>query len=610
MAFAPSFLDEIRQRLSLAGVVGRRVKLQKRGRDYVGLCPFHKEKTPSFNVVEDKAFYHCFGCGAHGDVIGFTMRVENLGFREAVEQLARQAGLALPVETPQARAEAARAATLTEACAAAAESFERQLWAAGGAAALAYLRGRGLSDELIRKFRLGWAPDSRSFIASSLGGRFPEALLVEAGLLRQGEQGAFDFFRGRVIFPICDRAGRVIAFGGRALGDVQPKYLNSPDTPIFHKGRMLYGLHLARAAAGPDTPPIVTEGYMDVIALHGAGFGTAVAPLGTALTEEHLAELWRIHPEPVVCFDGDAAGRRAASRTLDRALPHLTTERGVKFVSLPPKHDPDSLIREKGVAAMRDALAGAAAVSDFLWSSATEDRVFPTVEAIAQLEAQLLKRLKSIGDRGLQFHLRRFVSDQTSALYWKHRRRRLPREGGGRQLSARLGAAENPWRTAAVLLAGVVNHPSIAADDVDRFVMIRSDDPGLARLAEAILSVIASEHDITGAELRRRLAELGFAPTLAAIERSEIWQAARFLHPGADPYDAALGWRALFSRALLPEARRELAAATEEWEREQSAEAWDRVERLRRLVAEQNSEAELVPLQRDPIERWRPQPAA
>src|SRR5690606_9498986 len=190
------------------------------------------------------------------------------------------------------------------------------------------------------------------------------------------------------------------------------------------------------------------------------------------------------------------------------------------------------------------------------------------------------------------------------------RRRRLPREGGGRQLSARLGAAENPWRTAAVLLAGVVNHPSIAADDVDRFVMIRSDDPGLARLAEAILSVIASEHDITGAELRRRLAELGFAPTLAAIERSEIWQAARFLHPGADPYDAALGWRALFSRALLPEARRELAAATEEWEREQSAEAWDRVERLRRLVAEQNSEAELVPLQRDPIERWRPQPAA
>jgi DNA primase len=610
MAFAPQFLDEIRQRLSLAGVIGRRVKLTRRGRDYTGLCPFHKEKTPSFNVVEDKAFYHCFGCGAHGDVIGFTMRVENLGFREAVEQLARQAGLELPVETPAARAEAARAATLNEACAAAAETFEKQLWSPAGAPALAYLRERGLSDDLIRKFRLGWAPDNRGFLKAALGARFPEALLVEAGLLRQGEQGAFDFFRGRIVFPILDRAGRVIAFGGRTMGEGQPKYLNSPDTPIFHKGRTLYGLHLARAACGPEAPPIVTEGYMDVIALHGAGLATAVAPLGTALTEEHLAELWRVHPEPLVCFDGDAAGQRAASRTLDRALPHLTTERGLKFVSLPPKHDPDSLIREKGVGAMREALAGAASVSEFLWRSATSSKVFPTVETIAQLEAQLLRRLRAIGDRGLQFHLRRFVSDQTSALYWRHKKRRPGREPGGRHLSARLAAAENPWRAAAVLLAGVVNHPAIAAEDVDRFVMIRSDDPGLARLAEAILAVVEAEHDIAGPALRERLGALGFAPTLAAIERSEIWQAARFLHPEADPYDAALGWRALFSRALLPEAQRELAAATAEWEREQSGEAWERVERLRRLVAEQNSEAELVPLQRDPVERWRPRPAA
>jgi DNA primase len=553
---------------------------------------------------------NCFGCGAHGDVIGFTMRVENLGFRETVEQLARQAGLELPVETPAARAEAARAATLNEACAAAAEAFEKQLWSPGGAAALAYLRERGLSDDLIRKFRLGWAPEGRGFLKAALGRSFPEALLVEAGLLRQGEQGALDFFRGRVMFPIFDRAGRVIAFGGRIMGDGQPKYLNSPDTPIFHKGRTLYGLHLARSAAAPDAPPIVTEGYMDVIALHGAGLGTAVAPLGTALTEEHLGELWRVHPEPIVCFDGDAAGQRAATRTLDRALPHLTTERALKFVSLPPKHDPDSLIRQKGGAAMREALAGAASVSEFLWGAAIRDKVFPTVETIAQLEAQLLRRLRAIGDRGLQFHLRRFVSDQTSALYWRHKKRRPAREGGGRHLSARLGAADNPWRAAAVLLAGVVNHPAIAAEDVDRFVMIRSDDPGLARLAEAILAAVEAQHDITGPALRERLGALGFAPTLAAIERSEIWHAARFLHPGADPYDAALGWRALFSRALLPEARRELAAAMAEWERAPTGESWERVERLRRLVAEQNSEAELVPLQRDPVQRWRPQPAA
>src|SRR5207248_51655 len=207
---------------------------------------FHKEKSPSFNVVEDKAFYHCFGCGAHGDVIGFTMRVENAGFREAVEALAGQAGLDLPKETPAERERAERVATLYDVCAAAAALFEQQLWSKSGAAGLAYLQGRALSDDLIRRFRLGWAPDSRSFVKSALSGKFPEPLLVEAGLLRETEGGdRVDFFRGRIIFPISDRSGRVIAFGGRTLGDGQPKYLNSPETPIFHKGRALYAFHLA-----------------------------------------------------------------------------------------------------------------------------------------------------------------------------------------------------------------------------------------------------------------------------------------------------------------------------------------------------------------------------
>ncbi len=325
MAFPPRFLDELRQRVSLAEIVGRRVKLVRRGREYIGLCPFHKEKTPSFSVVEDKGFYHCFGCGAHGDVIGFVMQTENLSFPEAVEQLARQAGLDVPQESREERERAARQATLQGAVDAACVYFEQMLYGPDGRAARAYLERRGLDEATIRRFRLGYAPDGRDHLKRALAKEFPEPLLIEAGLLRKPEGGGetYDYFRDRVIFPIGDRRGRIIAFGGRVMGDGQPKYLNSPDTPLFQKGRVLYGWALARAAAAKEPSAIVVEGYMDVIALHRAGFATAVAPLGTALTEAQIEELWRLAPEPILCFDGDAAGQRAASRALARALPIL-----------------------------------------------------------------------------------------------------------------------------------------------------------------------------------------------------------------------------------------------------------------------------------------------
>src|SRR5271170_3691983 len=314
MAFPPGFLDKLRSRVSLAGLVGRRVKLVRRGREYAGLCPFHHEKTPSFYVVEDKGFFHCFGCGAHGDAIGFVMRADNLDFIEAIERLAGEAGIAVPQQTPQERERAQRQKTLIEVLAAAAGFYEAQLWAPAGARAREYLTARGLDEETIRRFRLGWAGDDRQALRRALGTEFPETLLGEAGLVRMPDEGGspYDYFRGRIMFPIGDRAGRVIAFGGRIIGDGQPQYLNSPDTPVFEKGRILYGLSIARANAAVDANGegpalIVTEGYMDVIALHRAGFTTAVAPLGTALTEAHLAELWRLAPEPVLCFDGDAA---------------------------------------------------------------------------------------------------------------------------------------------------------------------------------------------------------------------------------------------------------------------------------------------------------------
>src|SRR3954469_18837150 len=415
MAFPPGFLDELRSRVPLADLVGRRVRLVRRGREHSGLCPFHNEKTPSFYVVEDKGFFHCFGCGAHGDAIGFVMRADNLDFVETVERLAGEAGIAVPAQTPQERDRAQRQKTLLEALAAASVFYEAQLWRPEGARARDYLTRRGLDEETIRRFQLGWAPGDRQTLRRALGGDFPEALLREAGLLRIPEDGSapYDWFRGRVIFPIGDRAGRIIAFGGRTLGDEQPKYLNSPDTPVFEKGRILYGWSAARAHLARDTdaargtPVVVVEGYMDVIALHRAGFGGAVAPLGTALTETQLHELWRLAPEPVLCFDGDAAGQRAALRALARALPLLAPGRSLRFALLPAGEDPDSLIRGGAPGAFPQILAAARPLSEMLWQTELNAGSIDTPERRADLERRLMAQAGLIADRTVQSEYRR-----------------------------------------------------------------------------------------------------------------------------------------------------------------------------------------------------------
>ena len=401
MAFPPAFLDEIRARVPLAAVVGRRVKLARKGREHSGLCPFHNEKTPSFTVNEDKGFFHCFGCGAHGDVIGFAMRIDHLSFPEAVERLAAEAGMEVPAPTPGEREKAKRAVSLLDAVEAACSFYEKELRAASGRKGLDYLRGRGLDDTAMARFRLGWAPDSRDALKRALAAAgIPQALAVEAGLLIAPEGGGepYDRFRGRVIFPIADRRGRIIAFGGRTLGDGQPKYLNSPDTPLFHKGETLYGLSLAREAAASAGTLIVAEGYMDVIALARAGFANSVAPLGTALTEGQIALLWRITPEPIVCLDGDAAGRRAALRAAERALPLLKPGLSLRFAHLPPPEDPDSLIASRGREAMAAVLEGARPLSVLLWEAALASHPADTPERRALLEHDLLAQAETIGD--------------------------------------------------------------------------------------------------------------------------------------------------------------------------------------------------------------------
>ncbi len=374
MAFPPSFLDEIRSRVSLVSVIGRGVRLTKKGREHSGLCPFHNEKTPSFTVNEDKGFYHCFGCGAHGDVITFEMQTHRLSFPEAVERLAAEAGLEVPVQAPEERERAKQAASLYDVMEKACAFFERELRGPAGHVGFDYLRRRGLDEETISRFRLGFSPDGRTALKAALKqAGFSEAMAVEAGLLiapeALGREGAesYDRFRGRVMFPITDRRGRIIAFGGRILGDGQPKYLNSPDTPLFHKGAVLYGLAQAREPAAQAGTVIVCEGYMDVIALARAGFAHAVAPLGTALTEGQIELLWRMAAEPIICLDGDAAGQRAAAKAAERALPLLKPGLSLRFATVPAPEDPDSLIQTQGSAAMQQILDRAQPLSDVLW---------------------------------------------------------------------------------------------------------------------------------------------------------------------------------------------------------------------------------------------------
>jgi len=430
MAFTPQFLDEIRARVPLSDVIGRRVRLIRKGREHGALCPFHNEKTPSFTVSDDKGFFHCFGCGAHGDVIGFVMRDEGLAFPEAVEKLAGEAGLEIPKETPQDHARAEEQLSLYAVLEAAAKFFESELRADSGAAASAYLKGRGLKPETIQGFRLGYAPDSRSALKTALLGKnISEAMLVIAGLLIEPEGGgaSYDRFRNRVIFPIQDRRGRVIAFGGRALGEAQAKYLNSPDTPVFHKGAVLYGMHLARGVARKSGRIIAVEGYMDVIALHQGGLSETVAPLGTALTELQMEEMWRLVDAPVLCFDGDVAGRKAASRAAERALPRLKSGKSLFFAALPMGQDPDSLIGEGGKTAIEEVLAGAEPLSEQLWKIAGGGEELTTPESRAALNRRLNGYLEQIPDDDLKFYFRRHYKNRLFEPFTKSKSQRGPR---------------------------------------------------------------------------------------------------------------------------------------------------------------------------------------
>lgn len=407
MTLSPAWLDELRARTTLSAIIAPSVKLIRAGREFKACCPFHQEKRPSFTINDDKHFYHCFGCGAHGDAIRFLTDHRGLPFMDAIRELAAKAGMEVPAPDPQARERAERTASLTDVMAAVQTWYAEQLQRAEGAAARDYLKRRGIDATAAARFGIGLAPDGRNRLRTALA-QLGEDRLIETGMLIKPDEGEpYDRFRGRLMIPIRDARGRVIAFGGRILGPGEPKYLNSPDTPLFDKGRTLYNIDRAGPASRSAGRLIVVEGYMDVIALDRAGIAEVVAPNGTAVTEAQLERMWRLDPAPILCFDGDAAGRKAAIRAALRALPHLAPERTLRFVELPPGQDPDDLVNTGGRARIEDLLAEPEPLDARLWRHEA-GAALATPEARAGLKRRLLDHAGAIADPDL----RRLYRDQ------------------------------------------------------------------------------------------------------------------------------------------------------------------------------------------------------
>lgn len=417
------FIDELRARVSIADVVGAKVKLTKKGREYQGLCPFHNEKTPSFTVNESKGFYHCFGCGAHGDIIKFEMEANGLPFIDALQKLAHQAGLQMPQLSAKDKKEEDERKSLYEIMETACAFFERELRMPDGASGLKYFtEKRGLSPETLKKFRLGFAPNNNALMAHLKAQGIDEKDMKELGLIAIPEDTSrrpHDFFRNRVMIPITNKQGKIIAFGGRVMEKIEPKYLNSPDTPIFNKRRNLYNLDKAREVAYKEKKLIICEGYMDVIALDRYGFGYAVAPLGTALTEEQIAEAWRVCPEPILCLDGDSPGVKAAMRAVDRVLPMLKAGYSLQFLFLPDNQDPDEYLQAHGHDSFAALMRKTSPLIDILWRKYTENEDSSTPEKKALIEKTLLSEVAKIGDATVRSY---YAQEIRSRIYAAFRR--------------------------------------------------------------------------------------------------------------------------------------------------------------------------------------------
>jgi DNA primase len=608
MRFTPQFLDDLRSRLPVSEVVGRRVKLKRAGREWKGLSPFQQEKSPSFTVNDQKGFYHDFSSGKHGDIISFLMETEGVGFTEAVERLAVMAGVALPAATPDAARHEQRRKTLHDVMELAAKFFADTLASRHGAKARGYLADRAISATVQLQFRIGYAPGERFALKEHLGSQgIPVEDMVEAGLLVAGDDipVPYDRFRDRVMFPITDLRGRVIAFGGRALEkDVPAKYMNSPETPLFHKGDNLYNLAPARLATHNGAPLVVVEGYVDVIAMVGAGFAASVAPLGTALTENQLALLWKMADEPILCFDGDKAGQKAAWRAADLALPHLKPGKSLRFALLPEGQDPDDLARSGGRVAIEEVISAARGLADVIWSREIEGGSFATPERRAALEARIGELTQGIRDEVLRRYYRQDMSERLQRTFapdvarggrgnfrggsgGESGRRFGPRgsftpgaagrfEPRGRPQASAAGQTINrgPYQVAspqlalspimrgqrsalsrreALILQTLINHPWLLHDHLEEVAALEMAHPEAHKLRAGIIAAFANDHHHSpepteqAEKMRADLETGGFSQVLQRVERAITTGAVWGVKADAGREDVLSTWHQLVS---------------------------------------------------------------
>lgn len=593
MALPPHFLEELRIRTPLSGLIGRRVKLARSGKQWKGCCPFHGEKTPSFYVYDDG--YHCFGCGAHGDAITFVMQSQGLPFMDAVNQLAGEAGLEVPKATPEAAEAERRRLDTIGVLEAAHAHYRRRLAMPDGRQGRDYLLGRGLTEETIARFGLGWAGERGGLTADLSRHGIDIEQLSDAGLIRRDEETGrtFELFSQRVMFPIRDRRGRIISFGGRILGSGQPKYVNGPETPVFSKRRSLYGLDLARDGVRNGGTLIVVEGYMDVIATAQAGFTAAVAPLGTALTNEQLEELWRVSPCPILCFDGDGAGTRAAARAMELALPMLTPAQSLKFATLPAGEDPDSLVRKGGAAAFQAILDAARSPADAIYDFVLAEVGDRTAEQRAAAQARLEDAAGKVADKTLSWEYRQELRQKFRENHrppprpvrkWDNRRETLGIPGTlrpPRPIPRADGAASERSR---ILTAILLRHPYLL-NDVGHAYSRLALEPPLSRVRNAIEDWAEIAETLDSAGLMDHLTKSGFEHDVQQALAASAMPLPDCASSDAMPAEAEAGWWHIFGFLNEELLREEVASAEADAARNLTPETWRRQKALVEALA-------------------------
>lgn len=593
------FLQTLRDRLTITEVVRPHVKLTRKGKDSIGLCPFHKEKTPSFKVNDERGFYHCFGCGTHGDIFDFVMQKQNMPFMEAVELLAHLAGLEVPKSPVDPKTNPSLPKpdpSLYEVMEAACRWYEQQLSLTQGAPARAYLDQRGLLPETMRRFRLGYAPERGLQTALQKQG-FSQDLMIQAGLMGVAEdrQETYDRFRGRLMFPIWDGKGRVIAFGGRILKEGEPKYLNSPDTPLFHKGKTLYAHNLALPVTRQGDPFIVVEGYMDVIALHQAGFPSAVAPLGTALTPEQMMLLWRGCAEPILCFDGDTAGTRAAHRAAQRALSVLKVGHTLRFCFLPTGEDPDSLLRAGRTDEWRQILSRPQPLVDVLWSIFMQGRIISTPEQKAMARRDVGYLIKELVDPDVRHFYRQELANRLQGVlepnnhsYGGIQRRSLPIPSSPLKPGLALSTRSSPNKNhlgQKILLATLINHPTLIEEIAESLIVLGEMRGQYDELRQAIVEILTENHSLSPQDLQGLLKQKGFSSLLEELLTPQIYSLAPFAKESASLEEALIGWQEVWHRTvskphLTAETIRTAEAVRNQWDEQ----TWERFKFLKNQV--------------------------